>query len=117
MAAVAGSLSQTLEPLSPPPVGQPGAVCAADLSRAWTLLHRRGAPQLSWEQRLLVLGGYFSGRPGAWTVALEARVRALEAQTEALGKLPTDEAFRLAAEAPLQVSGDDFRFAPGACRW
>ena len=96
---------------------QAAAVCFTELRRAWAMLHRAGAPELSWEQRLLLLTSLFEGRPSAWVVALEARVRALEAQTAALGKPPTEEAFKLAALARLQARGSDFRFAPGSCHW
>jgi len=92
-------------------------VRCADLQRAWALLHRSGAPELTWEHRLLLLTGLFTDRPSAWVVALEARLRALEAQTALIGKAPTDEAFKQAAEARLQALGSDFRFVPGTCSW
>ena len=96
---------------------QGATVRGSELRRAWTLLHRAGAPELSWEQRLLLLTGLFDDRSSAWVVALEARLRALEAQTALIGKAPTDDAFRQAAEARLQALGGDFRFAPGTCSW
>ena len=96
---------------------QASTVCFTELRRAWAVLHRAGAPELSWEQRLLVLTGLFDHRPSTWVVALEARLRALEAQTSLLGKPPDEVAFRQAAEARLHARDADFRFAPGTCCW
>jgi hypothetical protein len=102
----------------PAPEGwQASTVCFTELRRAWSVLHRAGAPELSWEQRLLVLTGLFDHRPSAWVVALEARLRALEAQTSLIGKPPDEDAFRQAAQARLQARDTDFQFAPGSFSW
>ncbi|HWP17598.1 MAG TPA: hypothetical protein VNO84_00545 [Burkholderiaceae bacterium] len=95
----------------------PAVVDAAELRRAWSLLHRPRAPILQWEQRILMLSGVFHGRPLAWVHAIETRLEALRHETVVLGKPPTDAAFALAAQAPVRTVDDQPRFVPGSCRW
>ena len=88
-----------------------------DLRRAWGVLHRPQAPPLRWEQRILMLSGLFPGRSSAWVHALEARLEALRHEAALRARAPGEEAFSLAARAPLVSVDGHPRFAAGSCAW
>lgn len=91
-------------------------IAPKDLEAAWAITHRPGMPELNWGQRFLVLARHFEGRPTAWVLALESRLRALEELLSAQGQAPDPRAFEAAAQAGLEPKGDALRF-PADTRW